>query len=257
MDQKDKHADNVPEVAPVVSTPESVVPIQMPKPDNNVLIIAAAIIMAGSLIAAAIFFSGNKSHPATNLGPSADNLAPVTKADHIRGNLSAQIKIVEFSDTECPFCKQFHPVVKQIFDEYSPTNKVAWVYRHFPIPSLHPKAPHEAEALECASNIGGAPKFWEYLDRIFAVTPANNGLDPAELPKIAAYVQIDVDKFNSCLISGKFKSVVDANIKDGANAGVNGTPSSFLIDKRGTIYPLPGAVPYAQLKQAVETLLAK
>ena len=61
--------------------------------------------------------------------------------------------------------------------------QVAWVYRHFPIDSLHSRARKEAEATECANEFGGNTVFWQYLDKIFELTPSNDGLDPAELPK--------------------------------------------------------------------------
>lgn len=109
------------------------------------------------------------------------NIPPITEKDHILGNPNAEIKIVEYSDTECPFCKRFDTTMNDIMKEYQSSGKVAWVYRYFPLDSIHPRARHEAEALECANELGGNAKFWEYLTGIFKVTPGNNGLDPALL----------------------------------------------------------------------------
>ncbi len=106
----------------------------------------------------------------------AITMAPVTSADHIYGNPDAPTKIVEYSDTECPFCKQFHPTIKRIIDESNGT--IALVYRHFPLDSIHPKTRHEAEATECAADQGGNDMFWKYTDALFTATNSNNTFDP-------------------------------------------------------------------------------
>lgn len=93
-------------------------------------------------------------------------VAAVTDQDHIRGDIKAPVKIIEFSDLECPFCGRFHPTMQQAFNEYQ--GKVAWIYRHFPLESIHPTARPLAEASECAASIGGNDKFWEFIDTAFA-----------------------------------------------------------------------------------------
>lgn len=108
--------------------------------------------------------------------------------DHVLGNPNADVLIIEYSDTECPFCKQFHETMHQVMDQYGKDGKVAWVYRHSPIDQLHPKARKEAEALECANEQGGNDAFWKYADKLFEITPSNNGLDAAQLPVIAAMI---------------------------------------------------------------------
>ncbi len=105
-------------------------------------------------------------------------LDPVTEKDHIYGNPAADLLLVEYSDLECPFCKRFHETMTQVMKEYGDTGKVAWVYRHFPLDSIHSKARHEAEATECAGELGGKDKFFEYLNKLMEITPSNNQLDP-------------------------------------------------------------------------------
>jgi protein-disulfide isomerase len=106
---------------------------------------------------------------------------PVTAKDHIMGSISAPVKIIEYSDTECPFCARFFDTMKQIMAEYGKDNRVAWVYRHVPLESLHSRARYEAEATECAAKIGGNDAFWKYLETLERISPLNNGLDPALL----------------------------------------------------------------------------
>jgi len=137
---------------------------------QNTFTIPLAIIVAGGLVAAAIYFGAGSSNP-TPIANNTDtqavdiNLVSVTEKDHIIGDRNAELVIIEYSDTECPFCKTFHKTMKEVVQNYD--GKVAWVYRHFPIAQLHSKASKEAEATECAAELGGNQAFWKYLDKIF------------------------------------------------------------------------------------------
>ncbi len=229
------------------------------------LAIPAAIVIAGVIIGGALYYSNirAKSYELAkeaetiqklNNG-SADLMRPVSEEDHILGNPNADIILVEYSDTECPFCKQYHTTLKRVMAEYGKDGKVAWVYRHFPIDQLHSKARKESEALECANELGGVEKFWQYTDLLYATTNANNSLDPAELPKMAKAVGIDTKAFNTCLSSGKYKDKVEADYQDAVRAGGRGTPNSILITKDGQKTPVEGALPYDQLKNIIDALL--
>ena len=202
-----------------------------------------AIVMAGILIAGAVYFS-NKGNPTANPNQNPENtdigqnasvktaeiaINPVSQKDYIRGNPDAKVVIVEYSDTECPFCKQFHGTMKNLTGKLAKDGTIAWVYRHFPIVKLHPKAPKEAEALLCAGKIAGNSGFWDYADRLYAITPSNNGLDPAQLPAIAKDVGLDETAFNACLSSGEMAPTVDLDYQDGIRAGGTGTPFSVFV----------------------------
>jgi protein-disulfide isomerase len=88
-------------------------------------------------------------------------LAPITAEDHVNGDINAPIKIVEYSDIDCPFCKRFHSTLEQVKALYG--DKVVWVYRHFPITQLHPDSFKKSHATECVAELGGNDKFWQYL----------------------------------------------------------------------------------------------
>lgn len=219
-----------------------------------------AIIVAGLAIALAVYFGEGKSNnlPTQRQGGNAPKalVDPVTSADHILGNPNAKVVIVEYSDTECPYCKSFHATMNRIMSEYGDSGQVAWVYRHFPIEKLHPiKAQNEAEATECANKLGGNTKFWEYINKLFEITPSNNRLDQAELPKIAKTIGLDVTAFNKCLESGEMKSVVNAGIASANKAGVNGTPYSFILVNKKVAGGIEGAQPYEQVKAQIDALL--
>ena len=143
--------------------------------------------------------------------------------------------------------------MKKITDEYK--GRVAWIYRHFPLDFIHSKARKEAEATECAAELGGNSKFWAYVDRLFEVTPSNNGLDVEKLPEIAAYIGLDRSKFETCLSSGKYAQAVAEDLADARSSGGRGTPYSIVLTKDGRRLPIKGTVPYEQLKTAVEDAL--
>jgi len=180
-------------------------------------------------------------------------MEPVTPRDHIRGNPAAPVKLVEFADTECPLCKRFHPALQRVVDDYP--GKVAWVFRHFPIAEIHPKAPKEHEATECAAELGGEPAFWAYLDRLYAITPSNDRLDPAELPRIAQHVGLDRAPFEQCLRSGRHAARVAEDVADALAAGAPGTPYSVIVAPNGRTYAVVGAQPYAALRLVIDIAL--
>lgn len=197
-----------------------------------------------------------KKQEAAQPFPSARDeiqIAPVTDQDHIRGAKDAKVTLVEFSDTECPFCKRFHPTMKQLVEKYP--DDVRWVYRHFPLDSLHSKARKEAEATECAAELGGEDAFWAYLDRLFEVTPSNDRLDLAELPNIATAVGLDRGKFEECLKSGRQAGRIAAQLADATNAGGDGTPYTVLISPNGEKLPLSGALPFEKVSGVIDQVL--
>src|SRR3989344_2607169 len=186
-------------------------------------IIIAALLISGSWI----YSAGLKN---TDFVASVSDVKTADKTvqledfsqDHIRGNIDAAVKIVEFSDMECPFCKKFHETMKQAMAEYG--DDIAWIYRHFPIEQLHSKAKKSAEASECAGELGGNNAFWRYLDKYFEITPSNNQIDLAELPKIAESIGLNKTQFENCLNSGKYSEKIEAQIQDAENSGARGTP---------------------------------
>lgn len=229
-------------------------------------ILGGAMVIAGAVI----FTSGQNSavskpvavnQPPTapaDTGPTAaqlDSMMPVTTIDHIKGDINAPVKIVEYSDTECPFCKRFHSTMQAIVDDPKNKGNVAWVYRHFPLDQLHQKARKEAEATECAAELGGNDGFWKYLDRMMEITPSNDGLDVAELPKIAAYAGLNVTAFNECLASGRHAATVEAHVQNAIATGGRGTPWSIVVGPDGKKYPLNGALPQAAIQQLIDAAL--
>ena len=227
-----------------------------PAAPQSSLSVPMAIIIAGLAIAAAIYFSGVPNRGSVPQAITQKTLpTPISNKDHIIGNPNAKVIVVEYSDTECPFCKVFHDTMNRIMAEYGKDGNVAWVYRHFPIAGLHPRAAHEAEATECVNKIGGNEKFWEYLNKIFATTLSNNKLDPSELPKMAREIGIDDAAFTACLDGGEMKALIDASIADGVKSGVQGTPRSLIVVNKKVVDTIDGALPYEVVKAQIDAVL--
>ena len=190
-------------------------------------------------------------------------VVPVSVTDHVLGSPTAKVSLIEYSDLECPFCKNFDGVMQKVMQNYS--DQVAWVYRHFPLDcvdntspectTLHPKARHEAVASECAFEQGGNDAFWQYITKVFSVTPSNNGLDPTELTTIAQDMNLKMDQFSSCLSTDKYAAVVSADAKKGLKSNVSGTPLTIVVDQLGNTYSIAGAYPYEIVSGVIDTLL--
>ena len=217
--------------------------------DGIKLTTPVAIILAGALIMLGIIISQNpkktlleKLNPDTNSEVATTiNINPVSEKDHVRGDLrTAQAVFVEFSDTECPWCKVLHPILKKVIEERA--GKVAWVYRQAPIETLHEKSRNEARATECVAQLKGNDAFWQYLDIIYERTPSNDGLDPGLLVAFAEEIGVDKNSFNKCMIDdqARLDKLIDESLTDARKAGLEGTPYSIIIAKDGTKIPVSG-----------------
>jgi len=239
----------------------------MDKKEIEKFSVPGAIIVGAIIIAFAVIFalggpkstSENQPQVAQEKRPtgSLDSVNEVTEYDHIRGSKDAPVKIVEYSDFECPFCKRFHEeTMQKVMEEYGDTGQVAWVYRQWPIDGLHPvKARLEAVTSECVAEIGGNDAFWEFADKFFAVTPSNNRTDVDKvLPQIISELGLSQEDIDACIASGKYDEKIQEDIDNAIATGGRGTPWSIVIagDKK---LPLNGAQPYEAVSQIIDILL--
>jgi protein-disulfide isomerase len=172
----------------------------------------------------------------------------------IKGDPNAKVTIVEFSDFQCPFCKQYFDATdSQIQDNYVKTGKVKFAYRHFPLTTIHPNAQISAESAECANEQN---KFWDYHDQLFQnqdTWSQQTGDDVVNsFVSYAGQLGMDTDQFKSCVTSHKYKGKVDADAAAGTAVQVDGTPAFFVNG-----YRITGAVPFADFKQAIDDALKK
>ena len=221
-------------------------------------VLPLTIVVAGLLIAGAVFLTAKSGTTVTpNNGTSqAINFRPVDTTDHTLGSPTATVQVIEYADLECPYCKQFQTTMHQVMDYYGQSGNVSWTYRPFPLAQIHSKAPKEAEAAECAADQGGNTAFFAYIDKLYSITPSENGLDLAQLPVIAQDVGLNVTTFNTCLSSGKYATKVQDSYNEAIKAGGTGTPF-ILITKAGSTdaIPLEGAQPYDSMRAAIDAVL--
>lgn len=225
----------------------------------------AAIILGSILIASSILFTGGSQTAITGTKPSAAvvakeedtlNVAPVTKNDLVFGDVNAPVTILEYSDIECPFCNRFHGTISEILKKYD--GKVKYVLRHFPL-NFHPNAPMYAEAIECVYRDHGKDKAFIALNALFTKQPLK---DIAVNQKqalgifIGKEIQVDEKSVTACLNSGAFAQKVVSDTASGALAGVSGTPSAFVINKKGEVQTVGvGAQPLQAVTLIIDSAL--
>ncbi len=216
--------------------------------------IPIAIVVAGLLIAGSLFLTGGSrgdGQLSTNTGHSGGGTtnAPFRtpdETDHVRGNLNAKVTLVEFSDFECPFCARLHPTLTRIVEE---DEDVAWVYRHFPLSTIHRSALSSAIASECVARLGTNDDFWSFTDVAFA---NQRNLNDRWFEETAVSLGIDAEAFATCRADRTVLADIQADADEAISAGGRGTPFVVVVTANGQLAPFSGALPYEQIKSVVE-----
>ena len=229
---------------------------------NKLLVGLVVVLIAFSFTAGFMLGGGKLSGTATQTGnevqqqptqqPTEPSRVQVSAdGDPQIGDDNAKVTIIEFSDFQCPYCGRFYEQSeKQIITDYVDTGKVKFVYRDFPLDSIHPNARPAANAAECVNEQG---KFWEFHDKLFSNQDA---LSTDNYKKWASELGLDMTRFNSCLNSSKYDSEITKDFQDGAAAGVQGTPTIYIGSPEKGYIQIVGAQPYSVVKQAIEQELA-
>lgn len=226
---------------------------------KNSYLIPGAILIAGVLIAGAIFYT-NRNPSLETANPAGGQMADPIKAladdDVFLGPENAKVTIIEFSDFQCLYCRSFwRETFGQIKREYIDAGEsVKFVYRDFPLSSVHPMALKYAEAAECAEEQN---RFWEMHDKIFGEQDklgqrTINAYTVEDVKRWAAELGLNGQDFNQCLDSGKYAAEVRNDFDDGSKAGVGGIPTFFV---NGIL--LVGAQSFESFKAIIDEELAK
>ena len=163
--------------------------------------------------------------------------------DHVRGPADAPVTLVEYGDFQCPYCGEAYPVVNELLDRFG--DQLRFVFRHMPLPDLHPRAPFAAEAAEAA---GSQERFWEMHDRLFE---HQLELSDEELRAHAEAVDVpDAGRFDAELRDRAHRARVEEDYESGARSGVPSTPRFFI---NGLIHL--GSASYAELSEAIDAEL--
>lgn len=166
--------------------------------------------------------------PQTALTPTpAWQIPEVSDDDQKRGAADAGMILVEYGDYQCPYCSRVADMLKRLADAYP--DQVLFVYRHFPLISIHDKAMITAEAAEAA---GAQGKFWEMHELLYARQQEWSTQSAAQVQKtLEGYAQelgLDVTKFSQALTNGTYKSTVQKQYEEASNIGIPGTPTLFI-----------------------------
>lgn len=222
-------------------------------------------------IGTAPVLTGTQNPPTDNSGPTDNNnpstnppsliTAPLnsynveksldSSGHYSLGNKNSKVKIMEFSDFQCPFCyRYFSATFPQILKDYVATGKVYYSFYNFPL-NIHPQAPKAAEASMCA---GDQNKYWEYHDLLFANQNVWSG-EENDVPiftNLAKTVGMDTSKFTDCLSKNKYADFVTKDATFGDKKDISGTPTIFVNDQK-----IVGAQDYTDFKKVLDEQLNK
>lgn len=215
------------------------------KLSTDAKIILGISIVTVIILTIGVFFlsKGSSNSPTQSVGESL-----LIKADsHKIGSDSARVKVVEFGDYQCPACGAANPIVNRILPLYK--DKILFVFRNFAF--IGQESTWAAEAAECSADQG---RFWEYHNYLYDHQKGENqgNFSKDNLKSFAKFLNLDTEKFNSCLDSDKYSNVVSSDTADGQAAGVTSTPTFFV---NGKMYP--GVLSETTFKNLIDTELKK
>ena len=149
---------------------------------------------------------------------------PVNDTDHIEGGPDAAVTVVEYGDYQCPYCGEAYPVVKELARRYG--DRLAIVFRHFPLTEAHPEAFNAALVAEFAGSLG---QFWAAHDALYE---NQDRLGPELYGEIVASLGQSAEQFQRAVDSGAFETRIRHQMEGGLRSGVNGTPCFFINGQR-------------------------
>ncbi len=216
------------------------------------------VLVVGGVIAAAAYSNSSgvnaNGTPVAPAGFVATTVPPVSGADWAKGDASSSVSLIEYGDFECPACGEYQPLMQQLFKDYGA--RVNFVFREFPLYSIHPDAGISAQAAEAAGMEGGASAFWQMHDLLYAKQNDWVTTDPTQV--VAKYFNgyaqslgLDVAKFDADINAPKVTSKIAADVASGNAASVDHTPTFFVNLKQ-----IPNPTSYAEFKAVLDAALA-
>lgn len=199
----------------------------MARPRVYTLLLATGLVLLAAAGAAA---AAAREAPAATIDPG-----------RTRGPAAAPVTILEWSDFQCPYCKNAQDVLARLLAEYPDSLRL--VFKDFPLRS-HDRAVPAAVAARCA---GAQGRFWEYHDLLFVAQPA---FARDDLLGYARRLGLDVPAFTGCLDAGQFRDAVVADQREGREAGVRATPTFFINGRK-----IEGALPIEEFRDAIRQAL--
>ncbi len=213
------------------------------------------VVTAGAIIAGA-YSSGTASNNASSTFV-ATTVPAITAADWSEGNPNAKVTLIEYGDFECPACGEYFPVVEQLVQNYSST--VLFVFRNFPLYSVHPFAGISSQAAEAAGLEGGATKYWEMHDLLYTKQSdwsTNTTLTPAQLVSqyfdgYAQSIGLNINTFNTDINATSVLDKIQADVNGGNAAQINHTPTFFV-----NLTQIPNPTSFADFETTLNAAIA-
>jgi len=207
------------------------------------------IAIAGAVIIGGVLFANFANPQPKDPGAPVDTDSIVRDHNYMTGSLDAKVQMVEFADFQCPACAAANPILKQLIAEYGDNPEFNFVFKHFPLDSIHPLARISAEAAEAAGEQG---KFWEMTDLLFT-NQASWIIGNNQLDIFVSYAQQigveNIEQFRQSVQTRQYNEIISADVKDGQSLGVNSTPTIFINGEKMENYQ------YELLKNKIDELL--
>lgn len=227
--------------------------IRVPRP-RRIPSLACAALLAATLATTACGQSQGAERPASGAATNPDSIIDRANRDRMKGPEDAPMTIIELSDFQCPYCREFATgTYRQIDSAYVRTGRARIIYVNLPL-STHKEAFPAAEAAMCA---GAQGRFWPMHDRLFATQREWNGqADAAQrFERLAQELQLDMPAYRDCTANDRTAPLIVADAMQAAEARINGTPT-FILNSRNGQRALTGAVPFDQFSREIDALLA-
>ena len=194
-----------------------------------IVVVTAAVIVAGALSSN----SGGTNTANTN-GFVSSTAPAITSSDHVIGNPGAKVTLIEYGDFECPACGDYEPIIQQIINNDS--SSLLFVFRNYPLTSIHPFAMAGSQAAEAAGMLGGPSKYWAMHNLLYAKQQewsTNTNLTPAQVLSqyLNGYAQslgLNVTQFDADMSSSQVTDKIQGDITGGNQAQLNHTPTFFV-----------------------------
>lgn len=228
---------------------------------NEKNLIPLSILVAGIFIGLSIYLTSDEKTPVVIEKNNEEKKEITAKRvdtlnDHILGNKDAEVFLVEYSDLECSFCKNYNKnVIKKLQQKYKDNEKLAFVFRHFPLTSKHPSSFEQAVSLECAAKLGGEKKFFEFKEKIFSETASDGHFSSSRLSEISQELGLKKDDFDTCLKNPNSIKKVTDSYNEAISIGLTSTPSVFIQLKSGETYSIPAD--YEVTKNLIEAYFSE
>jgi protein-disulfide isomerase len=213
--------------------------------------IPVAIVFAGAVVAFSIYATHKEVAASTNGNPELTR--PVSASDHILGKPTAPVVVIEYSDVDSEYSKDFESVMEQVMTDYGPDGNVAWVYRDYPLADEDTNSEKDDEAAECAASLGSSQTFFSFIDAMQAAAPGDEQFDPSQYDSVATSLGLSTGSLDSCISAHTFEKKVESDYENGEQIGVTGTPYSVIEVKGQKPIVISGYVPYETMKQVLDT----